>query len=238
MKITSIHVVQNPTPGHLFTLGDICHELHAATMHHWFAGAQAISGGADGWKELGVTYYTEREEALADAVVRLGRQAGIDEADSDYRAGSFGDVEDPFAEPCAARADDGCCEPGRQDEPGLCVYCGEPIALDVPIEGAMELPDDLSPKHRASAVRAFVRAYNEQMRALEGRIYTVKTNKRVLAEHVDADGVVEAMRRARGHATIIAADETIVVADTDGREATLNALPELLADFEARQEDD
>jgi hypothetical protein len=166
MKITNLWIVQNPEC--YSTLGDIFHEQPAETLHHWILGATSINIGLAVGRELGVAYYTEREEALADAVVRLGRQAGIDAADGDYRAGTRGEIEDVSAEPCPARGDDRGCEPGHADDPSPCIYCGEPVALETPvdIDDALELPADIAPKHRAAAVRAFVRAYNEQMRAL------------------------------------------------------------------------
>ena len=107
-----------------------------------------------------------REKALADAVVRLGAQAAIDAADSDYRAGTLSELEAPSDEPCPARGDDGVCQPGHPEDVSACMHCGDPVALDAPIEGALELPEYVAPRHRAAAVRAFVRAYNEQMRAL------------------------------------------------------------------------
>lgn len=164
MKISSLWIVQNPEC--YSTLGDIFHEQPAETLHHWILGATSITLGLAEGRDLGVAYYTEREEALADAVVRLGRQAGIDAADGDYRAGTRGEIDDPCAEPCAARGDDRGCAPGHPDEVSLCMYCGNPVALEAPIEGALELPEDVAPKHRAAAVRVFVKAYNEQMRAL------------------------------------------------------------------------
>jgi len=164
MKITSLWIVQNAES--YSTLGDICHQEPAETLHQWILGATSLSLGLAVGRELGVAYYTEQEEALTDAVVRLGRQAGIDAADDDYRAGTRGEIDEPNAEPCAARGDDGLCEPGNAEDPGLCRFCGNEVDLEDPTEGALELPEDLAPNHRASAVRAFVREYNEQMRTL------------------------------------------------------------------------
>ena len=164
MKITNFWIVQNPQC--YSTLDDIFHEQPAETLHQWILGAKSIALGLAEGRELGITYYMGRERALADAVVRLGAQAGIDAADSDYRAGTLSELEAPSDEPCPARGDDGVCQPGHPEDVSTCMHCGDPVALDAPIEGALELPEYVAPRHRAAAVRAFVRAYNQQMRAL------------------------------------------------------------------------
>jgi hypothetical protein len=164
MKIANLWIVQNPQC--YSTLEDIFHTQPAATLHHWILGATSIVLGLADGRELDVAYYTEREEALGDAVLRLGRQAGNDAAHDDYRAGSFGVLDDPSAEPCPACGDDRGCEPGHPDDASACIHCGQPVTLEPPMEGAPELPEDIAPRHRAAATRAFVAAYNEQMQAL------------------------------------------------------------------------
>ena len=74
MKITNFWIVQNPQC--YSTLDDIFHEQPAETLHQWILGAKSIALGLAEGRELGITYYLGRERALADAVVRLGAQAG------------------------------------------------------------------------------------------------------------------------------------------------------------------
>lgn len=173
MKITNFWIAQYPQ--RYSTLDDIFHEQPAETLHQWIrrrvgrprpcrrsrAGHHLLHGPREGPRRC------RRAPRRAEA--------GIDAADSDYRAGTLSELEAPSDEPCPARGDDGVCQPGHPEDVSACMHCCDPVALDAPIEGALELPEYVAPRHRAggcAGVRARVQPADAGAPRLRGGVTT------------------------------------------------------------------